>query len=71
MAININQASVKDMTTLPVIGTKFAQIIVCINQELGSVVTIDAFHDNLALQTKLNELAERADNNRIHWNTPN
>ena len=58
MAININSASVKELTTLPGIGVKFAQIIVSKREELGTIST-DTFHDNPSLQTKLNELAEK------------
>ena len=58
MAININSASVKELTTLPGIGVKFAQIIVSKREELGTI-SIDTIHDNPSLQTKLNELAEK------------
>ena len=58
MAINIHSASVKELTTLPGIGVKFAQIIVSKREKLG-LLTIENFHDNPALQTKLNELAEK------------
>ena len=59
MTIDINKASVKELTTLPGIGVKFAQIIVSKREELGSLITIDIFHDNPTLQTKLNELVEK------------
>ena len=58
MTMDINKASVKQLATLPGIGTKFAEIIVSKRAKKGTV-TIDDFHDYPTLQTKLNELAEK------------
>lgn len=58
MAININKASIKQLTTLPGIGTKFAETIVSLRSKKGYVI-IDDFHDTPTLQTKLHELHEK------------
>ena len=58
MATDINKASVKQLTTLPGIGAKFAEIVVSIRSKKGNVI-IDDFKEFPALQTKLNELNEK------------
>ena len=58
MAVSINEASLTELTTLPGIGAKFAQIIVSMREKKGAV-TIDDFHETPNLQSKLNELAEK------------
>ena len=56
--MNINKASLKELTTLPGIGTKYAQTIVSMKELKGTIV-IDDFHETPALQTKLHELSEK------------
>ena len=55
MALNINVASIKELTKLPGIGTKYAETIIAVRTEIGTV-TLTEFHQMPALQTKLNEL---------------
>ena len=58
MAININSASVKELTTLPGKGVKYAQIIVSKREELG-LVSIDTFTITMSGKPILMNLQKR------------